>query len=143
MVYVIKNVMTKEVVRVDSEDTIEEVSKVMAEKRRGYAVVLKAGRPVGMVTERDFVWKVIAESKNPSEVKVSDVMSAPLITVDPDADLSVAVEVMEKHQIRRVPVTKDEIIYGIITTRDIINHFDKYVKKAIIEVARYAFPRFL
>ena len=143
MTYLIKDMMTKEVVTVDSEDTIEEASKVMAEKRRGYAVVLRAGRPVGMVTERDFVWKLIAKGKSPSKVKVSEVMSSPIIAVDPDADLSTAVEIMEKHQIRRLPVIKDGIIYGIITTRDIVNHFNEYVKKAMIEVTRYSFPRLL
>ena len=142
MTYIIKNVMTKEVVTVDSENTIEEASRVMAEKRRGYAVVLGAGKPVGMVTERDFVWKVIADGKSPSKVKVSEVMSAPLIAVDPDADLSVAVEMMEKHQIRRLPVIKDEIMYGIITSRDIVNHFNQYVRKAVMDIARYSFPIF-
>jgi len=134
--------MTKEVVTVDSENTIEEASRVMAEKRRGYAVVLGAGKPVGMVTERDFVWKVIADGKSPSKVKVSEVMSAPLIAVDPDADLSAAVEMMEKHQIRRLPVIKDEIMYGIITSRDIVNHFNQYVKKAVMDITRYSFPIF-
>lgn len=142
MTYIIKNVMTKEVVTVDSENTIEEASRVMAEKRRGYAVVLGAGKPVGMVTERDFVWKVIADGKSPSKVKVSEVMSAPLIAVDPDADLSAAVEMMEKHQIRRLPVIKDEIMYGIITSRDIVNHFNQYVKKAVMDITRYSFPIF-
>lgn len=127
--------MTKDIVTVNSESTIEEASKVMAEKRRGYAVVLRAGRPVGMVTERDFVWKVMAEGRSPSEVKVLEVMSAPLIAVDPDADLSVAAEMMDKHKIRRLPVIRDEIIYGIITTRDIVNHFNQYVKKVMIDVA--------
>jgi len=135
LAYVIKNLMTKDIVTVNSESTIEEASKVMAEKRRGYAVVLRAGRPVGMVTERDFVWKVMAEGRSPSEVKVLEVMSAPLIAVDPDADLSVAAEMMDKHKIRRLPVIRDEIIYGIITTRDIVNHFNQYVKKVMIDVA--------
>jgi len=52
LTHIVKDIMTKQVMTVRSEDTIEEASKIMAEKRRGYAVILRARRPVGMVTER-------------------------------------------------------------------------------------------
>ena len=120
----------------NADNAVGDASKVMAEKGSGYAIVLRAGKPVGIVTERDLVWKVMAKEINPSKIKISEVMTTPLTTIDPDADLGMAVEIMKKHQIRRLPVVRDYILYGVITAIDIINNFNKVVEKAIIKVVR-------
>ena len=56
----------------------------MSTDKVGYIIVLEKGRPVGIVTERDLVLKVMAEDKNPKEAKISECMSSPLVTIDPD-----------------------------------------------------------
>jgi len=140
MVYRVKDLMTKDIVDVSVDDTVAGASKVMAEKQRGYALVLKEGRPVGIVTERDLVWKVVAKEMDPSKVKVGEIMASPLITVDPDADLSTAAEIMEKSKIRRLPVARGDILYGVVTTRDIVQHFNEYVKRAVLDVVRFTIP---
>jgi len=140
MVYRVKDVMTKEIVTVNVDDTVSIASKVMAEKQGGYAVVLKAGKPVGIVTERDLVWKIVAKEIDPSKVKVEEIMASPLITIDPDSDLEAAAEMMEKNRVRRLPVTRGEILYGVISARDIIHHFNEYVKRAVLDVVRFRFP---
>ena len=131
--YRVRDLMTKEIVTVNADNTVRDASKVMAEKSGGYAIVLRTGKPVGMVTERDLVWKVMAKGINPSKIKISEIMATPLITIDPDADLGMATEIMKRHQIRTLPVVRYDTLYGIITAIDIINNFDEYVKKAIIE----------
>jgi len=140
MAYKVKDLMTKDIVKVTVDDTVFGASKVMAEKQRGYALVLKEGRPVGIVTERDLVWKVVAKEMDPSKVKVGEIMASPLITVDPDADLSIAAEIMEKSHIRRLPVARGDILYGVVTTRDIVQHFNEYVKRAVLDVVRFTIP---
>lgn len=140
MVYRVKDVMTKEIVTVNVDDTVSIASKVMAEKQGGYAVVLKAGKPVGIVTERDLVWKIIAKELDPSKIRVGEIMASPLITIDPDADLESAAEIMEKNRIRRLPVTRGDVLYGVITARDIVQHFNEYVKRAVLDVVRFRFP---
>ena len=132
LTYRVKDLMTKEIVTLNADNTVGDASKVMAEKGSGYAIVLRAGKPVGIVTERDLVWKVMAKEINPSKIKILEV--DPLTTIDPDADLGMAVEIMKKHQIRRLPVVRDYILYGVITAIDIINNFNKVVEKAIIKV---------
>jgi CBS domain-containing protein len=143
MVYRVKDLMTKDIVGVSVDDTVAGASKVMVEKQRGYALVLKEGRPVGIVTERDLVWKVVAKEMEPSKVKVGEIMASPLITVDPDADLGTAAEIMEKSHIRRLPVLRGDILYGVITSRDIVRYFNEYVKRAVLDVVRFTVPTLL
>lgn len=140
MAYKVKDLMSKEIVTVDVGDTVYVASKVMAEKQRGYAIVLKTGKPAGMVTERDLVWKVVAKEIDPSKVRVEEIMASPLITIDPDADLSTAAEIMEKNRIRRLPVTRGDILYGVVSARDIVGHFNEYVKRAVLDVVRFTVP---
>ncbi|MEM3166575.1 MAG: CBS domain-containing protein, partial [Candidatus Methanomethylicia archaeon] len=117
MSYRVKEYMGKEFFTIDVEATALEASKLMLDKNIGYLIVLERGRPIGMVSERDLVFKVMALEKEPSKVKVSEIMSKPLITVDPDATLDEVVEIMVKYDLRRIPVVKDGIIYGMFSTR--------------------------
>lgn len=112
------------------------VSKLMAEKGTGYAVVLEKTRPVGMVTEKDLVIKVMSGEKDPSKVRIADIMSTPLITVDMSATLEEAVNAMAKNRIRRLPVIKDNVIYGVFTTRDLTRHFSEYSDRITKDLIR-------
>ncbi|MCR6623569.1 MAG: CBS domain-containing protein [archaeon YNP-LCB-024-027] len=144
MVYTVKDFMTKTIYTVDCNATVAEASKIMLEKNVGYLIVLDGGQPVGMISERDIVFKVVALGKDPTNVKVSEIMSKPLITVDPDATISDAVEIMVKNGLRRIPVVKDGIIYGVFTTRDLAAHFkeyeDKLVRDLLRSLSRFAIP---
>ncbi|MEM1546401.1 MAG: CBS domain-containing protein [Candidatus Methanomethylicia archaeon] len=144
MSYRVKEYMGKEFFTIDVEATALEASKLMLDKNIGYLIVLERGRPIGMVSERDLVFKVMALEKEPSKVKVSEIMSKPLITVDPDATLDEVVEIMVKYDLRRIPVVKDGIIYGMFSTRDLARHFKEYedrILKDIIKVlSRFSIP---
>ncbi len=96
--------MRRNIVTVDSEASSATASKTMSKNSVGYLVVLRNDQPVGIVTERDLVSKVRAVDKDPSKVRVSEVMPAPLITVDPDATVENAVEIMVKNGIRQLAV---------------------------------------
>jgi CBS domain-containing protein len=126
MSFKIRDYMRKDIVTADDGVSALEASKLMAEKGIGYLIVLKKAQPVGIVTERDIVHKVIAKEKAPSKVKVSECMSSPLITIDPDASIEDAVNTMVKNGVRRLPVVKGTIIYGIFTSRDLAKHFNEY-----------------
>ncbi|MEM0211904.1 MAG: CBS domain-containing protein [Candidatus Methanomethylicia archaeon] len=144
MSYRVKEYMRREFFTIDVEATALEASKLMLDKNIGYLIVLEKGRPIGIVSERDLVFKVMALEKEPSKVKVSEIMSKPLITVDPDATLDEVVEIMVKHDLRRIPVVKDGIIYGMFSTRDLARHFKEYedrILKDIIKVlSRFSIP---
>jgi len=131
--------MRKEIVTVDEGESVVDASRNMREKNEGCAIILRRGTPIGIVTERDVTWKVAGEGLDPTRVKVSDIMSMPLITIDPDADLIEAAKMMEKHKIRRVAVVKTGILYGVLTAIDIARNLEGYVETEIRKILRYSF----
>ena len=134
MTFLVKDFMKKDVITIDSEINITDASKKIAENPRGYAVILDKGRPKGMLTERDIIRNVVAKELDPSKVKVNQVMSSPLVTISPDVEVTTAAETMRLKNVRKLPVEYNGILYGVITARDITDHFAEYVDKAIKEV---------
>lgn len=133
----VKDYMVKEINTIDIEEDIVSAAEKMSQSPRCYLIVLERDSPVGIVTEQDLVNKVLAKRRDPSKTKVRDVMSSPLITVDPDISLTEAAEIMKKTNVRKLPVAKDNILYGIITDRDIADAFTDYIDKSIRDVLRY------
>ena len=139
MSYLVKDFMIKEVNTVGHDETVFEVSKIMAadQSYKGYAVVLKRGKPVGIVTERDLVNKVVAKNLDPAAISVNQIMSTPLITIDLEDDLLKASKVMQKHGIRKLVVEQDDILYGILTATNIAQNCSDYVDKSIKDILRW------
>ena len=140
--YLVKDYMIKEINTVTFDATVVDGAKVMVadENAEGYAIVLKEGRPVGIITERDIVNKVLAKDLYSSKMKVSEIMSSPLVNVDPDADLLKASELMQEREVRKLVVMRGEIVYGIITADDIAQHCGDYVDRSIRDIIRWTAP---
>jgi CBS domain-containing protein len=134
MSYLVKDYMHTQLLTVNIDDSVLAVSKLMTEKGVGYAIALEKTKPAGIVTEKDLVTKVIAKEKDPSTVRVSQVMSTPLITIDLGATLEDAVKMMAKHGIRRLPVVKDNVVQGVFTSRDLTRHFSDYKEKVTRDI---------
>lgn len=126
MTYNVKDYMNKNIVTIDAEVSVFEASKTMAKDKRGYLIVLRGDQPVGIVTEKNFVRKVMAKGTDPSKIKVFEIMSAPLITVGPYTTIEDAVKVMAENKIRRLPVMRTGILYGIFGARELALHFNEY-----------------
>ena len=122
MVFV-RDVMTRDVIVADPDLTVLEAARKMAAKKIGGLVVVKSGRPIGLVTERDILWKVTAKEGNPKKVRVREIMTAPVVTVTPLATLRAAARVMIGHNVRRLVVTRLDDVEGIVTARDIVSGF--------------------
>jgi CBS domain-containing protein len=139
MSYRVKEYMTKEVNTVDYDATVTDAANLMAADKdyEGYVIILRKGKPIGMVTERDLVNKVLVGGLDPSKTCVSDVMSTPLITIDPDDDLLKASQVMKERNVRKLVVVRDKIIYGIITDKHISQNAQAYVDRSIRDVIRW------
>jgi len=120
----VKDVMTKTVITVEANKTVIEAAALMAENDVGNLIVMDDNTPIGIVTERDFVRRVLAKEK-PSKTKISEIMSTPLRVIDPDAPLKEAARRMVRKRIRRLPVIKDNKLVGIITTTDFARHLSK------------------
>ncbi len=117
---IVKSVMAKPVITVDSEGSIREVAKMMSERGVGCIVATKKGKPIGIATERDIIRRVVAKGLDASKARMKDVMSQPLITVDKDAPIISAIRVMEKNNVRHLLVKEKEELVGIVTQRDLL-----------------------
>ena len=111
--------MTSNVKTITSEDTMEHAAVLMKKHRVGCLVVVDKDLPIGIVTERDITYKIVAEGKK-RDTKVGEVMSKDLKTVPEDKPLSDAAKLMAAHVIRRLPVVKKGRLIGIITIDDIM-----------------------
>lgn len=140
MSYSVKSYMNKNVSTIGEDSTALEAAKSMAEKKSDYLIVLKDGKPSGIVTDEDLIQKVLAKEVSPSTVKVVSIMSKPLITVEPDEDLLRASEIMREHNVRKLPVVRSGIIYGMITAVDVATSCGTYVDKSIKDIIRWTAP---
>ncbi len=135
--------MRTNVVIANENESVTEASLNMHKKGKGYAIVLRDGRPFGIVTERDVTWKVAGEGLDPKNVKVAQIMSTPLITIDPDADLIEAAKAMNRHKIRRVAVIREGNLRGVVTAADVSRNLETYMDNEIRDTLKYLWtPRY-
>jgi CBS domain-containing protein len=111
--------MTEKLITVDVQTTANDAIKLMVEKDIGSVVVTEKGKPVGIVTERDILKKCCLNAAC-QRVKVGEIMSKPLITVDANTPIGAAVELMVEKNIRRLLVTEDGEVKGIVTQKDLM-----------------------
>ncbi len=116
-----KDVMTSDPARCSPNTPLDEVAKLMAYNNCGeIPIVDVSDHPIGVVTDRDIVCRVVAEGKNPSAHTAESIMSEPVITVRADAPVDEVVQTMRQHQVRRVPVVDDDgSCMGIVSQADI------------------------
>ena len=114
----VEEIMSRDVVTTTPEATMDEAARIMGEKHIGSVIVVKYRTPVGIVTERDLLSNVLALGKTPREVKVEEVMSYPLITICPTAQIKEAAQIMIKKK-GRLTVFECGKLVGIITASDL------------------------
>jgi signal-transduction protein with cAMP-binding, CBS, and nucleotidyltransferase domain len=120
----VKDFMTKGVLTIDSQKTVAEAAELMCLKEVSSLVVTGAEIPKGIVTERDFVRRVVAK-RIPLDTRMSDVMTTPLVTIEPDASLNEAARKMIDNRIRRLPVLERNRLIGMIVVSDFARHLSK------------------
>lgn len=127
----VKEIMTREVVTIAPESTLDDAAKMMGGKHIGSLIVLKYDTPVGVITERDLLTKAVGGGVDLEkdwlvggvsikEVKVEQVMSYPLTTIRPTAEIKEAAQMMIEKRIRRLAVFEGGKLVGIITASDLI-----------------------
>ena len=116
-----RDVMTPDPACCSPHTTLDQVAKMMVQNDCGEIPVVDASdQPIGVVTDRDIVCRVVAQGKNPMGYTAETCMSQPVVTVPEDASLDEVVSTMEKHQIRRVPVVDERgCCAGIIAQADV------------------------
>ncbi len=115
----VKDVMRKNVISIDSSMTVKDAAIMMADTNVGCVVITRGNAPIGIITERDFVKRIVSEERDLS-TPLADVMSFPLITVNSDDTVWEAAEIMKRNKIHKVPVEDQGKLVGIITATDIV-----------------------
>ena len=115
----VKEAMKTNLAIIKPNQTVLEAAKLMKKRKIGNVIVAEDKQPIGILTESDILKKVVAEGKNPNDVIIKDVMSTPIIIVDPYITLEEALKTMGKCNVRRLPVIENNKLIGIITQRDI------------------------
>jgi CBS domain-containing protein len=136
----VKDFMTTNVITIGVNETALYAAKLMHQQDVGDLVVMEGNVPKGIVTERDLVRRVMA-LKKPLETKVSEIMTNPLITIEDNASLRDAARKMVKYKIRRLPVTKNTVLVGIIVASDFAKHVSKKTlsEELLAAISRYPF----
>jgi CBS domain-containing protein len=115
----IKDVMVKEIITVNPTTKIRDAVELMNKNQIGCLVVTRKGKPVGIMTERDVLKKIVCSCKNPEQTRVSEIMSKPLIVGRVDMDWLEAVKLMLDRNIKKLPILDDERLVGLVTLTDI------------------------
>jgi len=138
MVFLVKNLMYTEFPTADGQITITDAAKILTQQVSSFLILVQDDFPVGVVTEQNFVRKVIAKRVAPESTKVSEIMSHPVVTIGPDADLSDAAEQMNKTGIHTLVVVDEKCkLLGVITPRLLVQHFNEYINKITQDLVRH------
>jgi CBS domain-containing protein len=137
----VEDVMVKEVVTIDENSTVKEAAEIMNKFEIGCLIAVRKGKAMGIITERDLLKRVVAEAKDANKTKVKDVMSSPLVVVEPSMDLEEAVRLMFQMKIKKLPVVDGKRLVGLVSLTDIAR-FQPQVIKILKQLAmRQAAPK--
>jgi diguanylate cyclase (GGDEF)-like protein len=122
----VADVMMKDVLTTDREDTVLSMAEKMHKHRLGAIVIIDREQyPIGIVTERDMLRAIITYKDKAISVKAGDIMSSPVLTLEPEEDIDSAIMQMQLNRVRRIPVTRFNKLIGIISYRDLTNALRK------------------
>ncbi|MBN2517232.1 MAG: DUF835 domain-containing protein [Candidatus Altiarchaeota archaeon] len=132
----VKEIMIKDVATISKEATVREAGTLMSSRDIGSLIVLDGGKPTGIITERDFLKKVIALGNDAEKLKVKDIMTSPIFTIPSSASVLDANKIFQKEDIRRLPVVEGGKMVGIVTQTDIVKALDSMVLNIVPSVEK-------
>lgn len=116
----VKEIMTRDVVTIDIKNDVQHLSQKMLSFDVGSVIVTDKSQPVGIVTERDIVRKIISRNLKPEDISIKELMTTPLITIPATEDVTDTMHKMVKMEIRRLPVVENAKLVGIVTDTDLL-----------------------
>ena len=118
----VRDIMEKNVITIDINETANNAANQMKENDISFLVIIENGKPVGVVSERDFVQKLCINNQNSSDVKISDIMSYKFRWVNTTTKIEDAIQKMLNNNIRRLLILDDEKLVGVITQTDLASY---------------------
>lgn len=117
----VSDVMSRKLITADVSETADRLGRIMDEAGIECVIITKDTHPVGIVTERDLVIKVVSVNGTPKAMTAGDIMSTPLITITPDKSVELASREMVKRRIRRLPVVQERKLIGLVSDSDLLS----------------------
>ena len=115
----VRDAMTENPRAIAASASVVEAARLMREEHIGSLPITDDEKLVGMITDRDITTRVVAEAADPNTTSVEDVYSRDLISVEPEQNLDEALQLMARHQVRRLPVVENDRLVGIVAQADI------------------------
>lgn len=116
----VKEIMTRDVVTVDINNNVPQLAQHMLNYKVGSVIITDKEQPVGIVTERDIVKKIVSKNLRPDDISIKELMTTPLISIPSTEDVTETMHRMVKMEIRRLPVVENGKLVGIITDTDLL-----------------------
>ena len=119
---IVRDIMSRNIKTVRPDDTALDAVRKMNKFRIGSVIVVNSGRPVGIITERNILQEIVEPRHDPATMKAKDIMTRPLITIDPHTAVDEAAKIMATNTIKTLPVVDKDKILGIVTSSDIVRN---------------------
>lgn len=123
----VEDIMIEQVITIKDDATVKEAVEIMNKHEIGCIIVTKNNKPVGIITERDMLKRVLAELRNPEKTLVKEIMTTPLITISPTTNLQDAAKLMFKRNVKKLPVVTEGELVGLITLTDLARFQPKII----------------
>jgi len=119
-IVLVRDVMSKDVRVVRPDSSVKEVVATMNKFNIGSIIVVQSARPVGIITERDILRRIVEPCLAPEVLTARQIMSSPVLTISETASIDEAAELMAKRKIKKLPVMSRQKLVGIVTLTDIV-----------------------
>jgi CBS domain-containing protein len=130
----IRELMTDKPCSIDADKSVAHAAKMMRDENVGLAPIVEGDRLVGTLTDRDIAVRVVAEGRDPESTPAREVASTDLVTVRPQQDLDEALQLMARHQVRRLPVIEEDgRLVGVLAQADVARHGDDKQTGQVVE----------
>jgi len=116
----VKDVMVTNLITVEAGATVKKAAELMDKHDIGCLIIVSYGNPIGIVTERDMLRRVLLQKRDLAKTKIGNVMSAPLIASNPNTDIRDAVRLMNERRIKKLPVVEEGQLIGLVSLTDVM-----------------------